>query len=83
MGVMPEGGCHGKDEWIAGEVTDRCPVMYTMECDRIFQAYVWAKRGFLPNEWMSQPAGLLHGIDVVWQAVEEEELRRSKAQANA
>lgn len=76
---MPEGGCLGEEEWISGQVSDHCPVMDVAEHDIVFQSYIWAKRGFLPNEWLHQPAYLMDGIDTVWAEVEAEEVRRAQA----
>jgi len=78
---MPKGGCNEELEYITGHVTKGCPVMYVSDYGVVFQSYIWAKRGFLPHDggWADQPARLMQGVDIVWDVVAEEELRRARA----
>jgi len=81
MGSMPEGGCHGSNEWVEGLVTEHCPVMTVNESGDLFSAYVWADRGFLPfsGGWCDQPTSVTDGLDIVYREVAEENLRRQKS----
>jgi len=81
MGAMPEGGCHGTNEWVDGFETDHCPVMTVNEAGELFLAYTWAERGFLPSAggWADQPYALMEGINIVYQEVAHEEARRNAA----
>jgi hypothetical protein len=77
---MPEKGCFGDDEWLEGEVTDRCPVMYIHEYADIFEAYTWMEKGHLPYKGglYEQPALLLECVSVIEQEVATDASRRLK-----
>lgn len=64
---MPEGGCIEEAEWISGEVTDRCPIMWAQEFGVVFTAAAWLDRGVLPHAggWADQPALLMSLAQVV------------------
>jgi len=84
MGKMPAEGCFGEQEWVSGHVTDRCPVMFQTEYDILFHHYIWAKRGFLPyadRGWFDHPVGIITGLDIMFNAAAEDEIRRSKEAA--
>jgi len=68
MGKMPEGGCHGTQEWVEGLVTDSCPVMYTVDYSFLFTSFVWVERGLLPftGGWAEQPTNLIDGLDIIF-----------------
>jgi len=58
---MPADGCHGEAEWITGEITDRCPLMWAAEFATVFDAARWLDKGVLPHSggWAEQPAILM------------------------
>jgi len=64
---MPKGGCFGENEWIYGEITDRCPVMYIHEFTDVFLAFNHYQQGYLPHSggWADQPALLMHYMSIV------------------
>ncbi len=64
---MPEGGCHGEAEWVDGEITDRCPMIWALEYHPVFEAANWMDQGVLPHSggWADQPAALMALAKVV------------------
>jgi len=67
MGRMPADGCWGEAEWISGEITDRCPLMWARDYSVVFTAAHWLERGVLPHAggWADQPAVLMELAGIV------------------
>jgi len=53
--------CYGELEWVFGEITDRCPMIWAREYAIVFTAAAWMDRGVLPHSggWADQPAVLM------------------------
>jgi len=77
---MPDGGCFGNQEWIYGEITDRCPVMYVHEFNEAFVAYNHYQNGHLPHSggWADQPAKLMTLMDIVTSEKNKNDERMAK-----
>jgi len=77
---MPDGGCHGTNEWIEGIESDCCPVVYVGECSTVLSAAMWVDRGVLPagGGYFDQPAHLIDLIDIAMSVKYEYEASEAR-----
>jgi len=81
---MPKGGCHGLQEWVDGEPSDRCPVMYTNDYSLVFDAYLGIENHCYPESGglFDQPAKLMGFVSIV-QGVNAGNMKRRSKQNGA
>lgn len=74
---MPIDGCIETQEWIDGEITDRCPVMWVSEYNSGFEAYTWSEKGVMPlgDGWLREPAVFMEVISIINDEVTSHRMR--------